>query len=99
MLLPENVQPIEFWKQAKQKGIKITSRFNGVCFSLTYKKLPCWLVRYQAHGKFKYIGRYEFSIYGEVLARKAYLDYLESIGVEERYKLKKTSKLKKSNKP
>lgn len=97
MKLPENVNPLEFVRHAKLQGVKITSRYNGVCLNMVKNK-PYWFVRYQARGKFKYIGRFEFTIKGEIEARNAYLNYLQSIGIEERYKVKKTRKCQKQKK-
>jgi hypothetical protein len=96
MLLPEGVNPIHFFDQAKSKGIKITSRFNGVSIKIKNKKWPCWQARYQKKDAYKFIGLFDFSISGELEARKAYLDYLQLIGEEERYTIKRKIKKSKS---
>jgi hypothetical protein len=72
MLLPEGVNPISFFEQAKAKKIKISSRYVGVVFNINTNGAPSWMVRYQKKGKAAFIGRFPFTVQGEWEAGIAY---------------------------
>lgn len=94
MLLPEGVNPISFYEQAKAKKIKITSRYGGVNFHINGKS-PSWTARCHHEGRHVFIDRFEFSIDGEKKARAAYLNYLKANGIEKKLKQKEPSSRKK----
>jgi hypothetical protein len=99
MQIPSGVKHWDFYKAAKSKGIRISSRFQGVCVNEhgTPRKAS-WIARYQGGGKSVLIGRFPFSEEGEERARQAYLQYLEKNGLKERFAEKRKYKQNKKAK-
>lgn len=91
MKIPIGVNYLSFWKQTKEKGIRITSRFLGVTFNLNGGK-PNWMARCQVKGRWKFLGRFEFTYEGEKKANQAYEKYLQEQSIEPRYSAKKSYK-------
>lgn len=93
MTIPEGVNHMEFFSVAKTKGIKIQSKFRGVCLNLYRSGAPCWMCRYQSGGKLLFYKRFPFTEQGDKEAGHAYSSYLKENNITER-----TSKKRKFNK-
>lgn len=77
MIIPNGVDYKEFLKQATEKGIKIRSRYVGVCFNINGGK-PCWLARIQTKNKLLFSKRFPFTEQGEKQASLAYTTRIEN---------------------
>lgn len=95
MIIPEGVNYLQFYAQAKMKGIRITSRFRGVHFNLNGRsKSPSWLVMCRSKGKDNFLGRFPFTAEGEIQAGQKYQRFLEENGLVNRCDGKRKYKIK-----
>lgn len=98
MLLPEGISNnFKFLLECKSKGIKITSRFRGVCQNWynNDKSNPCWLARYTKERKCIFYVRKPFTIEGEIQARLSLVRFMKENNIEERFSVKR--KVKKNH--
>lgn len=72
MIIPEGVDQKKFYELARQKGISISSRFNGVCVGQTWNRKPAWTAKMQIKGKLVFFKQFRFNEQGE---REAALYY------------------------
>lgn len=68
MTIPEHINFTTFYWQAKKQGVKIQSRYKGVCVMDSNKAYLWWVARF----KNKYLGHFPFTAKGEQEAAKAY---------------------------
>jgi hypothetical protein len=92
ILIPEGTNQYTFYNECKQQGMSVRSRYAGVCLNET-KGYPYWMARHKG----QYIGRFPLTEEGEQRARQAYVKFLESNNIEERYFSKRTRNTKQCN--
>lgn len=83
MNFPDNVDYGSFYRQAKAKGIKVTSKYAGV-FIHDKKGDRVQFVAYYGGTKVRVIlGRFPLDKHGELMAHRRYLAHRESITIKQ----------------
>lgn len=97
MIMPIGVDHGLFYRAAKAKNIRVSSRFRGVHIQSDRGNTTIsWAAKYQGGKKTVVIGRFPLTAEGEEQARVAYERYLEENNITERYSKKRIMKPKKT---
>lgn len=76
-IIPKDADFLKVYKTAKEKGLRIKSRYKGV-YLIDYLK-PMWRAQSKLDNKSIYFGYFPFTAQGEIDAAKAYRDYNKSV--------------------
>jgi hypothetical protein len=73
MVIPLEIQPMQFLNACKGANVKIESRYTGVSFTNEKGRAPKWRARFSAGKKTIDLGLFPFTHMGEKEAYNAYL--------------------------
>lgn len=83
MNFPDNVDYGAFYRQAKSKGIKVTSKYAGVFIHDRKGYVVEFISSFGATKVRVVLGRFPFNKHGELMAHRRYLAYRESITIKK----------------
>jgi hypothetical protein len=73
MVIPLEIQPMQFLNASKGTNVKIESRYTGVSFTHEKGRAPKWRARFSAGKRTVDLGLFPFTHIGEKQAYDAYL--------------------------
>lgn len=83
MNFPDNIDYGAFYRQAKEKGIKVTSKYAGVSVYKRERDKLEFISTFGAGKSRVNLGRFPFNKHGELMAHRRYMEYRSTLNLKQ----------------